>query len=164
MKKEISLKRLKEVLHYDLKTGIFTWKKTLSRRRIAGKEAGNLARGYIEIGIDNESYLAHRLAWKYIYGYDPDLFIDHIDGDRKNNRIFNLRVVSSQGNQQNITKAQRNNKIGVLGVSNHGKTGLFRSRIMVDRKVLELGYFNTIEDAHLAYLTAKRKLHLTCTI
>jgi hypothetical protein len=161
---ELTQERLKEVVNYDAKTGVFTWNKRLSNRIIIGSEAGNSANGYIQISIDNKSYQAHRLAWLWTYGEMPKLFIDHIDGNRSNNRIENLRQVSSIGNQQNTHSAQKNSKVGLLGVSHHGKTGKFRSRIMANRKVNELGFFNTKEEAHQAYLTAKRQLHQTCSI
>ena len=69
--------RLREILHYDQQTGVFRWKVMLAHRRKPGDVAGSLTHGYIEIGIDNRSYRAHRLAWLYVTGEWPSSFIDH---------------------------------------------------------------------------------------
>ena len=156
--KLITQKRLKEILDYDLNTGIFVWKVSLNRKIIIGSIAGCLDRfGYILIGINKKSYRAHRLAWLYVYGIWPINEIDHINGNTGDNKITNLRDVTCNINKQNRQFAQRNNKLGVLGVSPQGK--LFRARITINRKYKHLGSFDTVESAHEKYLTEKRKYH-----
>lgn len=97
----LSAKRLREILDYNPETGIFTWKVMLAHRRKPGDVAGSLTHGYIEIGIENHSYRAHHLAWLYIHGELPQGMIDHIDGNRVNNAIANLRIATNQQNSQN---------------------------------------------------------------
>src|SRR4051812_42640544 len=124
---KLTSKRLKEVLHYDSETGVFTW---LVRRngaggpRNPGDRAGGLIKvGYEAIGVDGTRYYTHRLAWLYMKGKWPDSTIDHIDGDRLNNRFANLRDVLRKTNNQNLKAAQRNNSSGLLGVQKNGRDG-----------------------------------------
>lgn len=155
--------RLKEFLSYDPDTGIFTWIKQRSRSTpgsIAGCDDG---RGYVVFQLDRKRHYAHRLAWLYVYGYIPGLEIDHMDGCKSNNRISNLRDVSSQINRQNLRKATaRNVSTGVLGV--RMLKGKYLSQITIDGKDRHLGTFDSPEDAHKAYLKAKREYHEGCTI
>lgn len=107
---------LKQHLHYDPDTGVFTWR---DRRhlpnvgynvacRTAGKVAGSkLQSGYWRIGIGEKQYRAHRLAWLYVYGWMPTE-IDHIDGNRLNNKIENLREVTRAENQRNLRTSSLN--------------------------------------------------------
>lgn len=91
----LSAKRLREILDYNPETGVFKWKVMLAHRRKPGDVAGNLSHGYIEIGIENRSYRAHHLAWLYIHGELPQVMIDHIDGNRSNNRNYVATAQSS---------------------------------------------------------------------
>ncbi len=93
--------RLIEVLDYDEETGIFKWKKKLSSRGVVGKIAGTTSYGYSAINIDGVRYFSHRLAWLYFYGSWPNQEIDHIDRNRKNNAIKNLRDVNRVVNALN---------------------------------------------------------------
>jgi hypothetical protein len=152
----LTQKELKELLHYDPNTGIFTW--CINKR---GCKIGNIAgycdpKNYIIIGINGKLYGAHRLAWLYVYGIWPKDQIDHIDGNPNNNRISNLRECDNRGNQQNKTK-QKNNKSGYLGVYFYRNKWV--AQIKHQKKVYHLGRYNTPEEAHDAYLRAKAKLH-----
>ena len=109
------------------------------------------------ISIDGRKHLAHRLAWLYVNGYCPPGDIDHINGDRAANRISNLRLATRSENLQNQSKAQKHNKTGLLGVSH--RRGKFRAQIRVDGKKMHIGTFPTPEEAHTAYLEAKRQFH-----
>lgn len=151
--------RLKELLHYDPETGVFTWRVNKGGPAKAGGLAGSRNRGgYRIIGIDYRLYQAHRLAWLYIHGEWPKHEIDHINGVRDDNRIDNLRGATHAENHQNRKKSTRNTS-GFLGVSWYPATKKWRSRIRTNRKLKSLGLFDTPESAHAAYLSAKAALH-----
>lgn len=160
MRIKVTVERLKELLDYDPMTGLFKWK---VRRK--GVEAGDVAgavnhEGYISIGIDNSVYKAHRLAWLYMFGRMPNGMMDHRNGDRADNRIENLREATPGQNSQNKHVASAKNKSsGLMGVSWSNDRNKFYARICVNGKVRALGRFDTAEEAHQAYLAAKRELH-----
>lgn len=160
----MSVKRITELLDYNKDTGIFTWKVAASRNIKIGDIAGGLSNGYVAISLGGRNYQAHRLAWMYVNGVVPKLFIDHINGIRTDNRISNLREATHEINAQNIRDPQVNNKCGLLGVNYDKFTGKFRAQIQVNGKKKSLGRFETKEDAHSAYLLAKRAMHTGCTI
>jgi len=160
---EITAARLRELLHYNPETGAFT--RRISRR---GAMAGPITNrpnssGYVKINLDGRTYAAHRLAWLYVHGRFPTAYVDHINGSKTDNRIANLRDVDASMNLQNQRVAQRGSKSGLLGV--YPKPGgRFESRIMYDGKLRYLGSFDTADEAHGAYVTAKRVHHAGCTI
>jgi hypothetical protein len=159
MQNKLTPKRLRDVLDYDPETGEFRWKARNSNRikigAVAGAPFGN--RGYRVIGVDGVRYYAHRLAWFYVYGIWPSKDTDHINGNRDDNRISNLRVVDRTTNMENFRKAVRNTVSGFLGVKVDKKR--FAATIHVAGKKKYLGMFDTAQEAHQAYLEAKRKLH-----
>lgn len=163
-REKLTAQRLKELLDYEPETGVFSWK--VSRRGVRPGRTGNVRPdGYIRIGIDGVSYLAHRLAWLYMTGAWPSIDVDHFDGNPSNNRFSNLRDVSQQTNLQNFrTATRRNRSSSLLGVSYHARDELWRARIHIDGKERNIGYYKTSEEAHAAYLEAKRKWHEGCTI
>lgn len=157
--------RLKEVLHYEKTTGIFTY--IVSRKTtIIGTVAGSIWDGYRRIYVEGKPFSAHRLAWLYVYGEWPKYEIDHINGIRDDNRIENLRDVSTSVNQQNVRYGKSDNVSGYLGVSRYKnlKAKPWRAQILVSGKMIHLGYFETAEDAGVAYVKAKRIHHIGCTI
>jgi|688.fasta_scaffold858151_2 hypothetical protein len=161
---ELTQSYLKEYLSYESGTGIFTWIKSYRNQRL-GKIVGMIDRdGYRTITFKRKHYRAHRLAWFYVYGKWPNIQIDHIDGIRDNNSIDNLREVSFAGNSQNQRKSHADSKYGLIGIDKLSHRKLFRARISINGKRKTLGYFKTPEEAHIAYLEAKRKHHPTCTI
>lgn len=145
--------RLREALSYAPATGEFTW--NISRGRAAvGKIAGaESVKGYLRIKLDGHLYQAHRLAWLYENGCWPDGEIDHIDGDRKNNRIANLRVATSSQNKAN-TSLRITNTSGFKGVRWHRQRRRWEARITVSGREISLGLFDEREAAHAAYLAA----------
>jgi len=160
----ITQSALKELFDFDESTGIFVRKKSNNRWH-AGKVAGSIdAKGYRVISIDNKAYKAHRLAWLYVYGVWPTNDIDHKDHNTLNNQIKNLRDVTMTGNQQNRIKANKNNGSSLLGAHFHSRTGKYQVKITVDGKSEYLGLFDTSEEAHAVYISAKRQCHGTCTI
>lgn len=162
----LTQKRLKEVLHYSVRTGIFTWKTRLARRIHIGDVAGSHpnSQGYTHIAIDGIEYKAHRLAWLYVYGEWPDGEIDHKNTVKHHNWIKNLRDLTRTGNKQNTTKAYTNNKTGLLGVSFNKESRNFIAKIMINGKTKTIGRYLTPELAHKAYVKAKRKYHKMGTL
>ncbi len=156
----ITAARVRELFDYEPETGIFRWRATgRGRGRVAGGEAGHARHdGYVIIFVDTVICFAHRLAWLHVHGEWPPELIDHKDGDRSNNRISNLRPATKATNAHNIRKANKTNRIGLLGVSQHARGG-FTASIVVNMESRYLGYFKTKEDAHAAYISAKRELH-----
>jgi len=151
---------LKELFEYDLDTGIFKRKKAVSNQKegcIAGCIGGN---GYRLIRVKRISYGAHRLAWLYVYGKFPENEIDHINRNRSDNRICNLREVSRGENMQNKDKAA-SNKTGYKGVSisKHKKNKKFLAQIKFNGKVIYLGRYFCAESAYAAYCKAANELH-----
>ena len=159
----LTQERLRELLHYEPLTGVFTrLVSTANWAKVGDVAGGKGGKDYLQIGIDNRDYKAHRLAWFYMTGAWPIDQIDHIDGNPVNNRIENLREATNSVNKQNMRKARSDNKSGLLGVGKNGKK--WRAVIGVDGKNKHIGYFDTPELAHAAYLDAKRVLHVGCTI
>lgn len=155
--------RLKELIHYDPETGIMTWR--VNRGAVkAGDIAGNKSGNRLQLMVDGLPTLVHRFIWLYVHGKWPDGVIDHIDGNGHNNRLSNLRYVSQHVNTQNNREARSNNQTGFLGVIFDKSRNLYRSEITLNGKNRYLGRFKTPEEAHEAYLKAKRKLHEGCTI
>ena len=114
--KPLTQKALKEQLSYDSSTGVFTRKKAVSGY-VVGDICGSTCKtGYVQISVKHKLYKAHRLAWLYTYGYFPEEFIDHINHNRADNRIGNLREVSVQENNKNRAIPKQNTS-GVIGVS-----------------------------------------------
>lgn len=93
MATELTQEALKEVLNYDPETGLFTWAKQRGSAR-KGSLAGCLDRGHLIIRVNKQQYLAHRLAWMYMYGYFPATDIRHINKVKDDNRIDNLTKAS----------------------------------------------------------------------
>lgn len=149
---------IKEFFTYDAHSGVITWVKNRGGRGVAGRPAGALRPdGYIKIRLDNKQLMAHRLAWFLYTGAWPKANIDHINGQRADNRIVNLREATARMNNENLRKANARNKLGILGVVARGNR--FAAFIMSHRKQHYLGLFDSESAAHQAYVEAKRKLH-----
>lgn len=145
MKRNLTQKRLKEVLHYNPKTGVFVRKKTISKKIKVGDVAGTITdQGYRKIKVDGELYKASRLAWLYMEGYFPENSVDHINRIRDDDRWKNLRHVSHQCNIRNA-KVCVKNKSGVTGVLAYYKK--WAVYIGVDGKCVYLGAFKSKSDA-----------------
>jgi len=137
--------RVKELLNYHPDTGKLTWRVNKGPA-YAGSVAGYIANGYVRIRIDGKGYLAHRLVWLYTYGQMPKEHLDHINHNRADNRLSNLREVTQAENNRNLSKSKRNTS-GITGVSFHKLTGLWVAQIQVNSKQIKLGAFGTIEEA-----------------
>lgn len=150
---------LRLLFHYSPEDGVFTRLKQVDARFPVGQTVGHRAsNGYVRFTVAGYRTTAHRLAWLYMTGEWPTNDIDHIDGDRTNNRWSNLRHVSRSVNLQNIRQAKSHNRsTGLLGAYQCGAR--FTSRIQILGKDKYLGVFATAQEAHLAYLREKRQSH-----
>lgn len=149
---------LKEHLHYNPETGVFTWLVSRGKAKF-GKVAGSInTYGYTRIQLFNKTYLAHRLVWLYMYNKLPKNQIDHINGVRTDNRACNLREATTLENAQNLGLRVKN-KSGFTGVCFHIRDKKWTSQIKINGKMKHLGYYITAEQAHQAYVEAKSKIH-----
>lgn len=145
-----SLQLLYDSLDYNPETGIFTRLKCI-KKSLIGKEAGTLNQnGYVQVSLGSTLYYAHRLAWQYVYKEAPNVLMDHINGNRTDNRISNLRLANNRINSQNII---------ARGTHFSKKSKRWEAGICVNYKRIHLGYFNTEEEAHVAYKRAKQFHH-----
>jgi|GEM_PF-379607 len=147
MKKLVSHGRLLEVIDYEPETGTFTW---LNRERgyRPGTKAGTVRGGYLHIMIDGIDYSAHRLAWFYSTQKWPKQDIDHIDQDKLNNRLLNLRDVSRSENNRNKACWRQGEYTGVT--KSNSLINPWRASIRVNGKLIHLGSFSTKEAASSA--------------
>lgn len=150
--REIAINTLHDKLSYNPETGDLTWRNT-TRWTKKGKIAGTNCLGYIKISIDKVIIPAHRIIWAMVYNSWPFGEIDHINGNRSDNRIENLREVTRQQNCMNRSKAI-NNKSGYKGVSWHSEGNKWQAHISVAGKSIYLGLYKTAKDAHDAYEAA----------
>jgi len=161
-KSTLTAQRLREVLDYDRVTGVFRWRASRGPAK-GGDMAGCIGKdGYRRICVDWHDYLASRLAWLYVHGCWPENEIDHKNTITGDDRLQNLRDVTSTWNKQNKRRARTDNKLGMLGVSPNGKN--FGASIGINGGRKWLGTFETPEAAHTAYVVAKRQLHEGCTL
>lgn len=150
--KPLSASKLRKIFRYDTDTGLF-WNLATNKR--AGGDKTN--DGYLRISIDSCAYRAHRLAWLYVHGVWPNL-IDHINGDRTDNRLCNLREVSRSQNSWNSTHSRKTIS-GLKGVHYRAESKKYRARIVINGKLVTLGHFNTPQEAQQAYLEQAKKVH-----
>jgi hypothetical protein len=154
----VTQERLKELVSYNPLTGFLVWNETRRTRKKSAVAGSLKPDGYRRIQIDKTRYYAHRLVWLWVYGEVPSCEIDHVNRERDDNRLCNLRLATGAENKQNRAK-QNTNTSGYTGVGwNIGK-GKWQSRIMRDGKSIHLGYYDRIEDAVNARAEAKRKYH-----
>lgn len=147
---------LRDILKYCPASGLMSWLKTISTRAKKGQIAGcDNGSGYRKITIGKTQYLEHRLAYLYIYGVMPEN-VDHKNGVRSDNRIENLRYVTPSENQHNRRRASSSSLSGFLGVGTY-KSGRFDARLQVGERNIYLGRFDSPEEAHRAYVAAKRR-------
>ena len=145
-------------LSYDAETGVFTSKTNRRNVMIGGTVGTKDRQGYIVTTIFKKPVKLHRAAWALTYGNWPSGQIDHINGDKADNRICNLREVTNVQNKQNTGKPASNTS-GIMGVSFHKKSGKWAANIKVDGSSRYLGIYDRKSDAGAAYAAAKAKLH-----
>jgi hypothetical protein len=162
---DLTAARLRELLDYDRETGVFTWRQSRPKA-VSGRRAGCISKtlGYEMIGVEGVRYYAHRLAILHVTGEWPTHQVDHLDGLRSNNCYANLRDVAVGINAQNMRHARKHGKSGLLGANWNQRQKNWRAIITVDDKQTQIGTYATAEEAHAAYLEAKRRMHQGCTI
>jgi hypothetical protein len=161
-RKSITADRLRELLHYDPVSGIFTWRVDRGCRPCKGQTAGTPdAQGHLMIRVDYHIYKAHRLAWLYMTGDWPASLIDHADRNPANNKWENLRAATQQTNAWNMRS--RMPKSGFRGVRRH-RNG-FVAYIYEGNRGIYLGSFKTAEAASAAHIAAvkERRGEFACT-
>jgi len=142
--------RLKELLEYNPETGDFHRVVGRKGAGFAGTKAGSPTNGYISIMIDGQNYRCHRLAWLYVHGEFPNGNLDHINRNKTDNRIANLRIASKKQNAEN-TGIQSNNKSGYRGVFWNSRKCKWQAQIKNNGKQFHLGFFENALDASHAY-------------
>lgn len=149
---DIPIERVREVLAYNPDTGTLNWLIRPNRKMQCGDSAGTPnSHGYTVISVDKVKYQSHRLIWAIHYGEQPPRLIDHIDGNRSNNCISNLRAASFSQNCHNA-RIPKNNKSGAKGVQH--RDGVFIAQIQINRVRKQLGRFSTLAEAEGAYAAA----------
>lgn len=145
----MSVAELKEYVSYCPITGLVSWKKKVRYGVSAGDAITTRnSPGYVQCCIRNRTYLAHRIAWALTHGKWPTAMIDHVNGDRSDNRLVNLRLATGAQNQANRT-ARKDSKTGLRGVRFDKKTGKFAAQ-------LQVGGFDTAEEAHAEFMRLAR--------
>lgn len=136
---------IRKIMSYDAQAGIISW-------LAVGKGIAGLAdeRGYIKIYMLRKQYRAHRVAWLLHYGEWPSSSIDHIDMDKANNKMSNLRLATKSQNSCNKA-VQSNNTSGFKGVTYNARDGFYQARIRLNGKTHSLGYFKDAAEAGAAY-------------
>jgi hypothetical protein len=162
---------LKECFNYDEITGSLYWKERplshfktdrmmkIMNARMANTVAGSVSGGrYLSVIINLKSYRNHRIVWKLVTGSDPTDQIDHINGDKLDNRFENLREANNAQNQYNVG-LNKNNTSGFKGVSFDKWYGLWNAAIGFNRKQYRIGRFKTKEQAAEAVMLARESFH-----
>lgn len=150
--------KLRELMLYDPENGTFKWKAKrngVRRYTIPGRLSAN---GYWRIRVNHENHLSHRLAWLYMTGQWPKYWIDHIDGNKLNNKFSNLRECTPSQNHQN-KKTMSNNKTALKGSWFDKANKKYKAAISINGIQITIGYFNTVEEAHNAYCKAAKELY-----
>lgn len=159
MSTELTQARLKELLHYDPETGVFTWVAVVGSARPGDPASTSVNHhGYKLLRAGKRRYAQHRLAWLYMTGEWPRAQVGHRNGMRSDNRWQNLREATDAQNRQNMAK-KRGTKSALQGVTWWPRDRCWMSRITVNYRGHFLGYYTTEAEAHQAYLAAKSRLH-----
>lgn len=137
---------------YNQETGVFIGQ---HGKPITNKNAA----GYLVVWVNKKLLRVHRIIWYMMTGQWPSKQIDHINGNRSDNRWCNLREVTHTENQQNQKKPSKNNKSGYLGVSWCTQKLKWRANLYINSKQTHLGFFDDPKEAHECYLTAKKTHH-----
>lgn len=151
--KKLTQQELKKILHYDPESGVFTWLVDHGQKYKAGDLAGTKDEaGYLVIFVMKQLYKSHRLAWLYVYGEWPSGVVDHINHNKADNMISNLRDVTNEKNQKNKALSPKN-KMGIAGIRFSVGKKIFVTKI--SRELI--GEFDDFFEACCARKSAERK-------
>jgi hypothetical protein len=142
----LTVERARELLSYNLDTGIFVWLKSKGAAK-KGSTAGSVnSKGYLHIKINGKNYKAHALAWLFVHGEYPSCELDHRNRIKIDNWIDNLRLSTRSNNNFNIG-LRVDNKSGCTGVSWHISLKLWVATICKNKNRISLGSFDCLDDA-----------------
>jgi len=150
---------LQSIFMYDPLTGHLTWKDSRSNM-IKGSLAGCVNKaGYMVVTINSKTYRVQRIIWLWMFGSIPaNFYIDHINGNKLDNRLTNLRLATNKQNQENRA-APKNSSSGLRGVGWHKNYGKWMARISHNNQRKTIGFFDTKEQAWQAYKAEAAKLY-----
>lgn len=148
--------RIEDAFDYSPETGILTRKFKGGHERAAGTRKAH--KGYTKIGFNGHEYPAHRLIWWLVYGALPTRFIDHVNGDRSDNRLCNLRLATDAENKRNVG-IRAHNTSGFKGVTWDKDNRKWLAHATLNGKGYHLGRYTTAENAARAYRDFAKKNH-----
>jgi len=151
---------LEALFTYEPESGVLAWK---SNPKFKGRAIGKLGSvrhrtGYLVVGIDRCYYGVHRIIWKMMTGSEPPVCVDHIDGNKLNNRWANLRPATNGQNIQN-SKLRKDNKSGVKGVMWEPDRRKWKAVITTQGRAIRVGRYSTFDEAAAAIAEARLKFH-----
>lgn len=153
-----SVEDLRKLFEYNEQTGILYWSVNKGRATKGDIAGTNHNKGYLSVQIDKTAYLLHRVIWCIYYGQWPSKFIDHIDLNKKNNKINNLRLATRANNCQNHARRIDSNS-SIKGVTWHVRLNKWQARVQIDNKRVHLGYFHNLMDAEKRITDVRSNLH-----
>lgn len=156
--------QIRSLLKLNVETGELRWTAAASQGRLADRVAGSLAsNGYWQIKTGGVCYLAHRIVWAIVHGEWPEKDIDHIDGNKGNNAMSNLRLVTKSENMQNLAVTGKRTASGLAGASHRPASNRRRekwdAKIRIDGVLKHLGSFDSPQEAHAKYMQVKSLHH-----
>jgi len=156
----ITQEYLKSIISYDKTTGVFIYLKQVNNKCYIGQILNNKGKnGYYRVSIDYKRYYLHRLAWLYEYGHFPKNKIDHIDGNKLNNALSNLRDVTDRQNSQNLQKHREGKLVGATFCPDRApRKKKWRASIIINKTQTYLGYYLTEQEAHNAYVKKYKEI------
>ena len=150
---------VKDLFFYNQEEGVLYWRCNRKGHNVSGKPVGYKgSNGYLKTTINQQHIQNHQIIFLYCNGYLPENFIDHIDRDRSNNKIENLREVTHQCNLRN-SKLNKNNKSGVKGVFKDGKYNSWIAQLQVDKKTIRVYKGDCFIEAVAHRLAAEQSLN-----
>lgn len=153
---EMDVEELHKLLEADFDVGLLYWKDSGTRKKGSGVAGSKTSDGYYQVCVNNKVYRLHRVLWCLYYKSWPTEYIDHIDRNKSNNSITNLREASAQQNafNRNHTKS---NKSGYRGVATSGDK--FKAELRIEDKVVYLGSYRTPEEASIVVEAKAKEIH-----